>query len=88
MIEIFEVNDTEELMQRMFIKTQVKNLRKTKSCFTLDEIMHLYTNLHKLALTWGNSYTELPEWIANKKAVINPNTMIKSALNEQLLRRH
>ena len=33
--------------------------------------MHLYINFHKLALTRGSSYTELPEWIKSKKAVIN-----------------
>ena len=34
--------------------------------------MHLYINFHKLALTWGGSYTELPKWLKSKKAVINP----------------
>ena len=38
----------------------------------LDQIMHLHINFHKLALTQGNSYTELPEWIAKKKTVTNP----------------
>ena len=33
--------------------------------------MHLYINFHKLALTRGSSYTELPEWIKSKKAAIN-----------------
>ena len=32
------------------------------------EIMHF----HKLALTRGSSYNELPKWIKSKKAVINP----------------
>ena len=39
--------------------------------FTLDKIMHLYINFHRLALTRGSFYTELPEWIKSKKAVIN-----------------
>ena len=34
--------------------------------------MHLYINFHKLALTRARSYIKLPEWIQNKKAVINP----------------
>ena len=34
--------------------------------------MHLYINFHRLALIRGSSYIELPEWIKNKKAVINP----------------
>ena len=43
-----------------------------ESWFTLDKIMHLYINFHRLALTRGGSYTELPEWLKSKKAVINP----------------
>ena len=34
--------------------------------------MHLYINFHRLVLTRGISYTELPQWIKIKKAVINP----------------
>ena len=34
--------------------------------------MHLYINFHRLALTRGSSYIELPEWIKNKKVVVNP----------------
>ena len=33
--------------------------------------MHLYINFHRLALTRDSSYTELPEFIKSKKAVIN-----------------
>ena len=34
--------------------------------------MHLYINFHKLALTRGGSYTELPKWLKSKREVINP----------------
>ena len=37
----------------------------------LDQIMNPYVNIHNLLLTQGNSYIELPEWIAKEKAVIN-----------------
>ena len=33
--------------------------------------MHFYINFHRLALTRGGSYIELPKWIKSKKAVIN-----------------
>ena len=33
--------------------------------------MHLYVIFHRLVLTRGSAYTELPEWIKSKKAVIN-----------------
>ena len=34
--------------------------------------MHLFINFHRLVLTRGSSYIELPRWIKSKKAVINP----------------
>ena len=34
--------------------------------------MHLYINFDKLALTRVSSYIQVPEWIAKKKAVLNP----------------
>ena len=43
-----------------------------ESGFSLDKIMHLYINFHRLALTRGSSYIKLPEWIKNKKTAINP----------------
>ena len=33
--------------------------------------MHLYINFHKLSLTRGGFYIELPKWLKSKKAVIN-----------------
>ena len=39
--------------------------------------MHLYINLHRLVLTRGSYYTELPEWIKSKKAVINPQNKVE-----------
>ena len=76
MTEFFEGSDINDLIQRMLahIKTQVENPRMPESGFTLDKIMHLYINFHRLALTRGSSYSELPEWIKIKKAVINPKS--------------
>jgi len=74
MTEVFQGNNVEDQLQRMFahIKTQVEHPALPKSGFTLDHIMHPDIDFHKLVLTRGNSYIELPKWIANKKAVINP----------------
>ena len=71
-----------------YMKAQTKNPKFSESGFTLDKIMHLYLNFHKLVLTRGSSYTELPEWIKSKKAVINPQKedeeCFKSAVIEAL----
>ena len=74
MTEFFQGSDVEELLRGMFahIKTQIQNAKMPESGFTIDQIMHLFVNFHELALTRGSSYIELPEWIARKKAVINP----------------
>ena len=74
MTEFFEGNDTNDLIQRMLahIKIQVENPRIPENVFSLDKIMHLYINFHRQALMRGSAYIELPEWIKNKKAVINP----------------
>ena len=74
MTKFFEGSDINNLIQRMLshIKIQVENTRMPVSGITLDHIIHLHINFHRLALTRGSSYTKLPEWIARKKAVINP----------------
>ena len=75
MTEFFEDSDINDIIQHMLshIKTQAENPRMPESSFTLHKIMHLNINFHRLPLTRGSSYIELPKWIASKKAVINPN---------------
>ena len=74
MTEFFQGSDNNDLIQRLlaYIRTQVENPRMPQSGFSLDKIMQLYINFHRLVLTRGSSYIELPEWIQNKKVVINP----------------
>ena len=61
--EFFEGSDINDLIQCMFvhIKTQVENPGMPESGFTLDQIMHLNINFHKLTLTRDTSYIELPK---------------------------
>ena len=74
MTEIFQGSDVEEILKSMFahVKTQVEHPALPKSGFTLDHVMHLDVDFHKLELTRGSSHIELPKWISVKKAVINP----------------
>ena len=44
-----------------YIKAQTENPKFPESGFTLDKMMHLYINFHRLVLTRGSSYIELPE---------------------------
>ena len=74
MTEFFDASDINDLIERMlaYFKAQTENPKFPESGFTLDKIMHLYINFYRLVLTWSSSYTELPEWIKSKKAVISP----------------
>ena len=74
MTEFFGASDIDDLTERMlaYIKAQTENPKFLESGFTLDKIMHLYMNFHRLALTQDGSYTELPKWLKRKKTVINP----------------
>ena len=74
MTESFHVSDINDLIECMlaYINAQTENPKFPESSFTLDKIMHLYINFHRLALTRGGSYTELPKWIKSKKTVKNP----------------
>ena len=79
MTEFFEGSDINNLIQRMLahIKTQTENPKFPESGYSLDKIMHLFINFHRLVLTRGSSYTELLGWIKNKKVVINPQNKDK-----------
>ena len=98
MTEFFEGSDTNDLIQRILahIKTQTENPKFPESGFSLDKIMHLYINFHRLALTRGSSYTEFPEWLKSKKAVINPQSKdeeyfkwaVIEALHHEEIRHH
>ena len=74
MTEFFDASDINDLIERMlaYFKAQTENPKFPESGFTLDKIMHLYINFHRLVLTRGSSYNELSKWLKSKKAVINP----------------
>ena len=79
MIEFFEGSDINDLIQRMLahIKAQVENPRMPESGFLLDKTMNLYINFQRLALTQGDSFIELSEWLKSKKAVMKPQNKDK-----------
>ena len=67
-----------------------------ESSFTLDKIMQLNINFHRIALRRGSFYMKLPELIPNKKAVINPKNndekffkwAVVSALHHEDIKQH
>ena len=51
---------------------QIENPAPLNSRFVFDEVLYLDVNFHQLNLTRGSSYLPLPDSIAKRKAVINP----------------
>ena len=58
MTEVFQGSNVEEILRGMFahIKTQIEHSTLPKSGFSIDHIMHLDIDFHKLELTRGSSY--------------------------------
>ena len=54
------------------MRTQIENPALLNSRFRFDEVLFLDINFHQLNLTRGNSYLPLPDWLAGKKVIVNP----------------
>ena len=54
------------------IKLHSNREQTLNSRFVFDEALYLDVNFHQLNLTKGRSYLPLPDFIAKRKAVINP----------------
>ena len=63
-----------EMLDIMFehIKKQTENPKLADSEFKIKEILYTHISFNKLSLFSGSSYLPLPEWLALKKAIINP----------------
>ena len=57
------------------MKTQIENLALANSRFVFDKVLFMDINFHQLNLTQGSSYLPLPDWLANKRAIINPQNL-------------
>ena len=73
-MSICRASNLEQIVNEMFshMRFQIKNLALLNSKFISDKILFLDVNFHLLNLTGGSSYLPLPNYIAKKKAIINP----------------
>ena len=55
------------------MKFQIENPALLNSRFVFDEFLYLDVNFHQLNLTRASSYLPLPDWLASKKAIVNPH---------------
>ena len=67
-------SDLDQIVDGMIahMKTQIENSALLNSRFRFDEVLFLNINFHWLNLTRGSSYIPLPDWLARKKVIINP----------------
>ena len=90
MLNIYNLSDMNQIVNEMIthIAQQIKNPALSDSRFLFDEVLHMDVNFHRLNLTRGSSYLPLPDWLARKKAIINPKNSdlecFKRAINVAL----
>ena len=74
MVNVYNLRDMNEIVNKMIahMKQQIENPALSNSRFVFDEVLHMDVDFHRLKLTRGSSYLPLPEWLAHKKAIINP----------------
>ena len=74
MTSVYRVSDLDQIVDGMIahMKPQIENPALLNSRFVFDEVLFLDVNFHQLNLTRGSSYFPLPDFIAKRKALINP----------------
>ena len=74
MTSVYQGSDLDQTVDGMIanMKFQIQNPALLNSRFVFDEVLYLDVNLHQLNLTRGSSCLPLPDYIAKRKAVINP----------------
>ena len=70
MLTVYNLSDMNEIVNAMI--THMENPALSDSKFVFDEVVHMDVNFHRLNLMRGSSYLSLPDWLAKKKAIINP----------------
>ena len=75
MTSMYRGSETDQIVDGMIdnMKFQIENPALLNSRFVFDEFLYLDVNFHQLNLTRGSSYIPLPDWLASKKAIVNPH---------------
>ena len=74
MLAVYNLSDMDEIASAMIehMKQQIENPALRDSKFVFNGVIHRNIDFHRLNLTRGSSYLPLPEWLAQKGAIINP----------------
>ena len=75
MTSVYRGSKIDQIVDGMIanMKFQIENPVLLNSRFVFDEFLYLDVNFHQLNLTRGSSYLPLPDWLARKKAIVNPH---------------
>ena len=75
MTRVYRGSETDQIVDGMTanMKFQIENPALLNSRFVFDEFLYLDVNFHQLNLTRSSSYLPLPDWLARKKAIVNPH---------------
>ena len=75
MMSVYGGSDLYQIVDGMKanMKLKIENPALLNSRFVFDQFLHLDINFHQLNLTRGSSYLPLPDWLAKKKAIVNPH---------------
>ena len=75
MTSVYRGSETDQIVDGMIanMKYQIENPALLNSRFLFDEFLYLDINFHQLNLMRGSSYLPLPDWLARKKAIVNPH---------------
>ena len=78
-MEVHQGNDLDRIVDGMIahMKTQIKISVLVNSRFTFDQVLFLDVNFHQLNLARGSSYIHLPDSVAKKEAIINPQNNVE-----------
>ena len=74
MTNVYNLSDLDEIVNEMIahMKGQIENPALLNSRFVFNEVLFTNVDFHQLNLMRGSSYLPLPNWLAHKKAIINP----------------
>ena len=74
MMNVYNLSNLDEIVDEMInhTKEQIENPALLNSRFVFNEVLFTNVDFHQLNCTSGSSYLPLPDWLAIKKAIINP----------------
>ena len=77
MTPVYMLSDIDSIVQGMInhMAKQVDNPALRDSKFVFDKILQTDISYRRLMLTRGSSFIKLPDWLAKKKAILNPKNL-------------